>query len=59
LRVIGYSKDTKDPPGGIIERDAQGNPTGLLIASPNAGILYSTLAKGPKLPVGTRSPPLP
>jgi predicted amidohydrolase YtcJ len=51
LRVIGYSKDTKDPPGGIIERDAQGNPTGLLIASPNAGILYSTLAKGPKLPV--------
>ena len=40
----------QDPPGGIIERDAQGNPTGLLIASPNAAILYSTLAKGPKLP---------
>jgi len=26
-----------------------GNPTGLLIANPNANILYSTLAKGPKL----------
>jgi len=28
----------------------QGNPTGLLIARPNATILYATLAKGPKLP---------
>src|SRR5262249_10853941 len=26
------------------------NPTGVLIAKPNAFILYSTLAKGPKLP---------
>jgi predicted amidohydrolase YtcJ len=50
LRVVGYTKDTPDPPGGVIARDAQGNPTGLLIASPNAGLLYSTLAKGPKLP---------
>jgi hypothetical protein len=31
-------------------RDAGGNPTGILIARPNAMILYSTLAKGPKLP---------
>ena len=28
----------------------RGNPTGLLIARPNAMILYATLAKGPKLP---------
>jgi hypothetical protein len=27
-----------------------GNPTGLLLAKPNANILYATLAKGPKLP---------
>ncbi|HLM75367.1 MAG TPA: amidohydrolase, partial [Polyangiaceae bacterium] len=27
-----------------------GNPTGLLVAKPNAAILYATLAKGPKLP---------
>ncbi len=50
LRAVGYTKDTPDPPGGEIQRDASGNPTGLLLARPNAGLLYSTLAKGPKLP---------
>lgn len=50
LRAVGYTKDTPDPPGGEIVRDARGNPTGLLLAKPNAGILYATLAKGPKLP---------
>jgi predicted amidohydrolase YtcJ len=50
LRVVGYTKDTPNPPGGEIQRDAKGNPTGLLLAKPNAGILYATLAKGPKLP---------
>lgn len=49
LRAVGYTKDTPDPPGGVIQRDKQGNPTGLLIAKPNALILYATLAKGPKL----------
>src|SRR5207237_6457858 len=38
------------PPGDEIQRDHKGNPTGLLIARPNATILYATLAKGPKLP---------
>jgi predicted amidohydrolase YtcJ len=50
LRVVGYTKETPDPPGSLIVRDARGNPTGLLLASPNAAILYATLAKGPKLP---------
>jgi hypothetical protein len=49
LRAVGYTKETPDPPGGEIQRDKQGNPTGLLLAKPNANILYSTLAKGPKL----------
>ncbi len=49
LRAVGYTKDTPDPPGGEIQRDKQGNPTGLLIARPNAMILYATLAKGPRL----------
>ena len=49
LRALGYTKDTPDPPGGRIQRDKQGNPTGLLIAKPNALILYASLAKGPKL----------
>src|ERR1700693_3655423 len=50
LRAVGYTKDTPAPPGGEIVRDARGNPTGLLLAKPNAAILYATLAKGPKLP---------
>ena len=50
LRAVGYTKDTPNPPGGEISRDPAGNPTGLLLAKPNAGILYATLAKGPKLP---------
>lgn len=49
LRSLGYTKDTPDPPGGEIQRDKAGNPTGLLIAKPNALILYASLAKGPKL----------
>ena len=49
LRVVGYTKDTPNPPGGEIVRDASGNATGLMLAKPNAAILYGTLAKGPKL----------
>jgi predicted amidohydrolase YtcJ len=49
LRAVGYTKDTPNPPGGEIQRDKRGNPTGMLIARPNAGLLYATLAKGPKL----------
>ena len=51
LRAVGYTRETPDPPGGEIIRDATGNPTGLLLAKPNAGLLYATLAKGPKLPL--------
>lgn len=50
LKVVGYTKDTPNPPGGEIQRDKNGNPTGMLIAKPNAMILYATLAKGPSLP---------
>jgi predicted amidohydrolase YtcJ len=50
LRAVGYTRDTPDPPGGRIERDRSGNPTGLLLAEPNALILYATLGLGPKLP---------
>jgi predicted amidohydrolase YtcJ len=50
LRAVGYTRETPEPVGGRIERDSAGNPTGLLLAKPNAGILYSTLAKGPRLP---------
>jgi predicted amidohydrolase YtcJ len=50
LRACGYTRDTPNPPAGEIQRDASGNPTGLLIARPNAGILYATVGKQPKLP---------
>lgn len=50
LRAVGYGKDSPDPPGGMIERDKAGRPTGLLLAKPNAMILYAALAKGPRLP---------
>jgi predicted amidohydrolase YtcJ len=49
LRVLGYTRDTPEPLGGHIERDKSGNPTGLLLAKPNALILYASLAQGPKL----------
>ena len=50
LRAAGYTRDTPDPPGGEIVKGANGEPTGLLLARPNALLLYSALAKGPKLP---------
>jgi predicted amidohydrolase YtcJ len=50
LRAVGYDRNTQAPPGGEIARDGNGDPNGLLIARPNALILYATLARGPKLP---------
>jgi predicted amidohydrolase YtcJ len=49
LRAVGYDKNAPEFPAGEVQRDRHGNPTGLLIAKPNANILYSTLAMGPKL----------
>jgi len=50
LRALGMDGRTPNPPGGLIARDASGEPTGLLIAEPSAFILYSNLAGAPKLP---------
>ena len=30
MKLSGVTKDTKDPPGGTIDRDADGNPTGVM-----------------------------
>jgi predicted amidohydrolase YtcJ len=49
LEAVGYTKNSPNPVGGEIVRGHDGNPTGLLLASPAAGILYATLAKGPIL----------
>ena len=50
LRAVRLYQGHAGFPGGEILRDTNGKPTGLLIAKPNATILYATLAKGPKLP---------
>jgi len=50
LRAVGYDKNAPDFPAGEVQRDRHGNPTGLLIANPNANILYSTLARDQSSP---------
>lgn len=49
LKAVGYTRDTPQPPGGLIERDSTGEPTGLLMAEPSAAVLAGALAKGPAL----------
>lgn len=49
IQKLNINADTPNPVGGLIEKDNDGNPTGLLVAEPNAFILYSTLAKLPEL----------
>jgi predicted amidohydrolase YtcJ len=49
LRALSITKSTPNPPGGLIQKDTRGNPTGLLIAEPNAYIIYSTIARAPRL----------
>lgn len=48
IETLGYTRETKYLDGEL-ELDAAGKPTGLLLAKPNAMILYSTLAKTSKL----------
>jgi predicted amidohydrolase YtcJ len=48
VETLGYNKDTKFTEG-VVELDANGQPTGLLVAKPNAMVLYSTLGKTNKL----------
>jgi predicted amidohydrolase YtcJ len=39
LKLAGITKETKDPPGGAIERDASGEPTGM-IKETAMGLVY-------------------
>ena len=49
MALLGYTAATPNPPSGEIVRHADGTPTGVLIARPNAFLLYNTLDKLPKL----------
>lgn len=49
LKAAGIGAETPDPAGAQIVRDHSGQPSGMLLATPQAGILYGTLAKAPSL----------
>jgi predicted amidohydrolase YtcJ len=49
LRVLGYGKETPDPNGGLLERDEQGQPTGMVVNLRNIGSLLGIFARVPKL----------
>ncbi|MFC3196526.1 amidohydrolase [Parapedobacter deserti] len=49
LEKLAITGDTPNPPEGLIQKDSNGDPTGLLVAEPNAFILYSTLGKLPNM----------
>lgn len=49
LKSLGIDRNTEAPPGSVIEQDRNGEPTGMLIAKPNATILYAAIASGPRL----------
>jgi len=49
MRALGIDGDTPNPPGGLIQRTARGEPTGLMFAEPNPFVVYSTIARAPQL----------
>jgi hypothetical protein len=49
LRVLGYTKDTPDPPRAKIEREKDGTPTGVVLAKPAPRILLELIAAAPRL----------
>jgi predicted amidohydrolase YtcJ len=49
VRALGFTQATPNPPGGEIQRDAAGNPTGLLIAQPSPAVLALAVLGTPRL----------
>ena len=49
LRVLGWNKDTPDPFGGVLARDALGNPTGMVISTTSLASLLGVFSRVPKL----------
>jgi predicted amidohydrolase YtcJ len=50
MRVLGFTKDTANPFGGVLERDPQGNPTGMVVLTTSIASLLAIFARIPKLP---------
>ncbi|MCC6780459.1 MAG: amidohydrolase [Hyphomicrobiales bacterium] len=49
LRALGWTRDTPEPFGGVIARDGNGTPTGLVVATNSLISLLAVFAKIPKL----------
>lgn len=47
VRALGYTKDTPQPAGGEIVRDALGHPTGVILAKPSMFSVYSAMRRAP------------
>jgi|HubBroStandDraft_6_1064221.scaffolds.fasta_scaffold01335_11 predicted amidohydrolase YtcJ len=45
LKIVGVTRDTKDPPGGHIERDAKSEPTGILEEESAMFLVYSRIPR--------------
>jgi predicted amidohydrolase YtcJ len=54
VRALGYTKDTPQPAGGEIVRDALGQPTGVILAKPSMFSVYSAMRRAPQLDPGQR-----
>jgi predicted amidohydrolase YtcJ len=52
MRVLGFTKESPDPMGGRLERDAGGAPTGLILNVSSIGSLLGIFARVPKLDAG-------
>ncbi len=50
MRVLGFSKESPNPFGGLFERDGEGNPTGLVVLTTSIASLLAIFARIPKLP---------
>ncbi|MCG7588265.1 amidohydrolase, partial [Photobacterium sp. OFAV2-7] len=48
MELLGIDKSIPDPKGGKFVRDANGNPTGLMLAQPHPGIFYGKIAALPE-----------
>lgn len=49
LRVLGFNRETPNPFGSVLEKDAAGNPTGLVVSTTSLGGLVALFARVPKL----------
>lgn len=49
VQALGYTRDTPQPPGGEIVKDAQGLPTGVILAKPSMFSVYSAMLRAPQL----------